>query len=109
MAQEKAKAFELIHFQSSTHRNWFITSISLLILSSIFTGLLFHLPWIKLKYFLWLYLLCMHLGTSLLALIFTKGGRHNHIMYSRDCIWFNVLMAFIYLITMSITTLYLDL
>ncbi len=109
MTKVRAKTFETIHFQSSTHRNWFIASISLLILSSIFTGLIFHLPWIKLKYFLWAYLLSMHLGTSLLALIFTKGGKHNHIIYSRDCIWFNALMAFIYLIVMSITTLYLDL
>lgn len=109
MATKQTNSIWIINFQSKAHQQWFIISLSLLIISSVITGLTLYISWIKLKYFLWLYLLCIHLGTSLLALIFTKGGKHNHIIYSRDCIWFNALMAFIYLIVMSITTLYLDL
>lgn len=46
----------------------------------------------------WKFMALFHIIVSFQAIVFTKGGMDNSATSSVDCIWFNALVSFVYLV-----------
>ncbi|MDA2935975.1 hypothetical protein MYX06_02050 [Patescibacteria group bacterium AH-259-L05] len=103
-----------IEFRSVTHMEWFQTSIEFFVT----TILLFMLMGILVKIgqaepellfipvVFWVVLIFFHGLASFAAYIITKGGAINGPAWSVDCIWFNALVAGVYIVFCLITARY---
>ena len=87
-----------IAFRSLEHFHWFVVSVSMfLALVLVTTATAWYMrsqkPLRVLKV-----VSTFHLGTTCIALFATKLGTQSGRVYSIDCIWFNPLMATLYVL-----------
>ena len=99
-------------FRSTSHYGWFLLSAFCFVAIVAWNVLgVFYLAWRKrlndgypaVLAFPSIFMTLFHVSTSLGAVIFTRFGQINGPIYSVDCIWFNLLMAVLYLFMFWVT------
>jgi hypothetical protein len=89
IATEEDRVVFLGHpFRSAGHLGWFIVSMA-----AMASVIACRLIWPGAMTLWEEMVIDTHGGTACVALFTTRFGRRNGVLYSRDCIWFNFLMA----------------
>jgi len=97
-----------IVFRSQSHMEWFQMSMTFLVISLIWylaalvlskrSQVVFFTPGMLWVMFLGFHVMTMAEALAVVSVRFFKGVPLNGKMFSVDCIWFNALMAFIYVL-----------
>ncbi len=104
----EATEFLGITFRSPQHMHWFVMSMGYLVIVLSCVGIRSFLSGSFDKGGLLRWGIVYHLFTSLSAVVITKFGTINGPVYSRDCIWFNALMAALYAVIWYVGTRYFN-
>ncbi len=86
-----------ITFRSAEHAMWFKFTTSVMLLSVIFAVYRFRKKAYNAPAVLWFWLACSEFGFSTNAVHRTNFGEIDGPIWSSDCIWYNGLLAIVYL------------
>ena len=84
-----------ITFRSAQHMHWFVLTCFLFVISTL--GFFTTRDNLLIRTLSWHFLFYYHGFFAVASIVATEGGTINGVTWSVDCIWFNSLMAVMYL------------